>query len=79
MASRVSKKITSGPLYDKLINIKEEDITSTFIYDLFGEYNGQSQCNPYDIIEIPAGYYGLEGKKNKNKFTTTVGLWIYNK
>ena len=80
MASRVSKKITKDdPLYDKLINLKLEDITSTFIFDLFGEYNGSSKCNPYDIIEIPPGYYGPEGKKNNNKFITTVGLWVYNK
>lgn len=80
MASRVSKKITKDdPLYDILINLKLEDITSTFIFDLFGEYNGSSKCNPYDIIEIPPGYYGPEGKKNNNKFITTVGLWVYNK
>lgn len=80
MASRVSRKITSDdPLYSKLLNIKEEEITSTFIFDTFGEYNGKSLCNPYDLIDIPPGYYGPEGKKNKNKFTTTVGLWIYNK
>lgn len=80
MASRVSRKITSDdPFYSKLLNIKEEEITSTFIFDTFGEYNGKSLCNPYDLIDIPPGYYGPEGKKNKNKFTTTVGLWIYNK
>ena len=80
MASRVSKKITKDdPLYDRLINLKLEEITSTFIFDLFGEYNGSSKCNPYDIIEIPPGYYGPEDKKNKNKFVTTVGLWVYNK
>ena len=39
MASRVSKKITKDdPLYNRLINLKLEDITSTFIFDLFGEY-----------------------------------------
>ena len=71
MASRVSKKITKDdPLYDKLINLKLEDITSTFIFDLFGEYSGSSKCNPYDIIEIPPGYYGPEGKKNNNTFNT---------
>ena len=80
MASRVSKKITKDdPLYNRLINLKLEDITSTFIFDLFGEYSGSSKCNPYDIIEIPPGYYGPEGKKNNNKFITTVGLWVYNK
>lgn len=79
MASRVSKKITDPELVNKLLNIKEEDITSSFIYNLFGEFNGVSKCNPYDLIDIPPDSYGPKGKRNKNKFTTTVGLWIYNK
>ena len=79
MASRVSKKITDPELVNKLLNIKEEDITSSFIYNLFGEFNGVSKCNPYDLIDIPPDSYGPKGKRNKNKFTTTVGLWLYNK
>jgi hypothetical protein len=78
MAKRESKKI-SGELRDMLLKINEEDITASFIYDLFGEYDGVTKCNPYDLIDIPPGYYGPENKKNKNTFTTTVGLWIYNK
>ena len=78
MAKRVSKKIT-GELRDALININEEDITASFIYDLFGVYDGVTKCNPYDTIDIPPGSYGPDKKKNKNTFTTTVGLWIYNK
>lgn len=79
MAGRVSKKITNSELRNTLLNLKEEDITSSFIYDLFGEFNGVAKCNPYDLIEIPAGTYGPEKKKNKNNFTTTVGSWIFNK
>jgi len=79
MAKRISKKITDGELKNTLINIQEKDITSSFIYDLFGEFDGVVKCNPYDLIDIPAGKYGPEGKKNKNTFTTTVGLWIFNK
>lgn len=79
MAGRVSIKITDPELKKYLLGIKESDITSSFIYDLFGEFNGKSKCNPYDLIEIPIGTYGPEGKKNKNKFLTTVGLWIFNK
>lgn len=79
MAKRISKKITDGELKNTLINIQEKDITSSFIYDLFGEFDGVAKCNPYDLIDIPAGKYGPEGKKNKNTFTTTVGLWIFNK
>ena len=79
MTKRVSIKVPNGELRDTLINIKEEDITASFIYDLFGEFNGKSKCNPYDTIDIPAGYYGPEKHKNKNTFTTTVGLWLFNK
>ena len=79
MPGRVSTKITDSELKRYILGIKESDITSSFIYDLFGEFNGVSKCNPYDLIEIPAGLYGPEGKKNKNKFLTTVGIWIFNK
>ena len=79
MPGRVSTKITDPELKRYILEIKESDITSSFIYDLFGEFNGVSKCNPYDLIEIPAGLYGPEGKKNKNKFMTTVGIWIFNK
>lgn len=79
MAKRVSKKI-SGDLRNELLKLNEEDITSSFIYDLFGEYEGVTKCNPYDLIDIPPGYYGPDDKrKNKNTFTTTVGLWVFNK
>lgn len=80
MAGRVSKNVSKDKeLYNELLNLKESDITSSYIYGLFGEYDGVARCNPYDLIDIPAGYYGPEGKKNKNKFTTTVGIWIFNK
>ena len=79
MAKRISKRIVDQSLKDVLLNLKEKDITSSFIYDLFGEFNGVAKCNPYDTIEIPVNSYGPEGKRNKNKFTTTVGIWIFNK
>ena len=79
MAKRVSKKITNSELRDTLINIEEKNITASFIYDLFGEFDGVAKCNPYDTIDIPPNKYGPDKKKNKNSFTTTVGLWIFNK
>ena len=78
MPARVSKVIT-GELKDELLNLKEKDIKASYIYDLFGEYNGISRCNPYDLIEVQVGAYGPEGHKNKNKFMTTVGILIFNK
>ena len=76
---RVSKEIKDKELLDQLLNIKEKDITSSFIFSLFGEFNGVAKVNPYDFITIPPGYYGSEKKKNKNSFVTTVGIWVYNK
>ena len=64
MANRVSKKITDPKFKEYLLNIQEKDITSSFIYDLFGEFNGKSKCNPYDLIDIPPGSYGKDNKKN---------------
>ena len=79
MVSRTSTKITDKNLRDMLLNIQEKDITSSFVDDLFGEYNGVSRCHPYDILVVPPNSYGPTNKKNKNSFTTTVGIWIFNK
>ena len=79
MAVRHSIKITDPELREYLLNIKEADITASFIYDLYGDFDGKTKCNPYDILEVPPGYYGPNNKKNKNTFVTTVGLWVFNK
>ena len=76
---RESKVIKDPTLKQELLNIKEKEITSSFIFGLFGNYNGKAKCHPYDILEVPPGYYGPEGHKNKNSFITTVGIWIFNK
>ena len=76
---RESKVIKDPTLKQELLNIKEKEITSSFIFGLFGNYNGKARCHPYDILEVPPGYYGPEGHKNKNSFITTVGIWIFNK
>ena len=64
---------------DFLFNLKEEDITSSLLMDLFGEFNGKQRFHPEDIIKVPANTYKVNNKPNKNAFTTTVGLWIFNK
>lgn len=76
---RVSTEVTDPTLKAELLNITEDKITSSFIFGLFGEYDGKCKCNPYDILKVPPGYYGPENYKNKNTFTTTVGIWIFNK
>lgn len=77
--TRRSKTLTSAKDIEYFVNLTEEDITTTFIMDTFGEFDNGQKYRPYDIITIPAGSYGAEGKKNKNAFTTTVGIWVFNK
>lgn len=74
---RTPKRIPKE-IENELIDIKEEDITYSYIMNLFGSFAGKEPINPYDIMTIPPGKYG-KSKKNKNSFTTTVGLWIFNK
>ena len=83
---RVSKLITNKEDIDKILSAKEKDITTSFIMELFADFdgNGKPRCNPYDLIEVPIGAYGGKDKDgkdkyNKNKFTTGVGRLIYNK
>lgn len=81
MAVREATTITDKSLIDHIVNITEDDVTTTFIMELFAEFeNGTPpKCRPYDLIQIPTGVYGKEGMKNKRPFTTTVGRWIFNK
>ena len=79
MTKRISKHIINKEDVEFLLNVKEEDVTLSFIMEQFGEFNGKSRFRPYDTITIPKGYYGNDKKKNKNEFRTTVGRWIYNK
>lgn len=81
MDPRKSRTIVKLDEIKYLLNISDELLnnTSSTIMELFGEFNGKSRFNPYDIIEIPANSYGPEGKKNKKAFKTTVGIWIFNK
>lgn len=64
---------------DFLFNLKEEDITSSLLMDLFGEFDGKQKFHPEDIIKVPSNTYKVNNKFNKNSFTTTVGLWVFNK
>lgn len=81
---RVSKTITDQSDIDFLINLKDDDITTSLIMELFADFGKYQKYNPYDIITIPAGGYGGplpngKEKKNKKPFTTTVGRLVFNK
>lgn len=77
--TRRSKTVTAAKDVEYFVNLKEEDITTTFIMDTFGTFDTGQKFRPYDIITIPANSYGPSGKRNKNAFTTTVGIWVFNK
>ena len=79
---RTTSVIKDEELIKSVIEIKSEDITSTYVVELFGEFDGKRRCNPYDLITVPKGAYGIEGSKrgvNVRPFTTTVGKLIWNK
>lgn len=79
LEKRESKKITDKETVDFLYNLKPEDFTASFVYDTFGKFDGEPKLYPYDLIDILPGMYGQGKKKNKNRFTTTVGIWIFNR
>jgi len=77
---RQSNFITKKEDIDFLLSIDESLIERlSFIMEAFRDKKGKKRFQPFDLIKIPAGVYGKEGKKNKNAFVTTVGLWIFNK
>lgn len=81
-SKRITRTITDQALIDSVIGIKPEDITSTYVVELFGEFEGKVRANPYDLITVPKGAYGLADSKrgvNIRPFTTTVGKLIWNK
>lgn len=76
---RKPKIITNQNDINFISHITEDDITSSFMMETFGKFNGSTRFNPYDEITIPPGCYGNNGKLNKQSFTTTVGIYIFNK
>lgn len=65
------------------------------IMELFANFGNGARFNPYDIITIPPHHYGglskikdpwyqsesgsSSNKTNSSAFTTTIGLWIFNR
>lgn len=81
---RVSKEIKDQKDIDFLISLKEDDITTSLIMQIFGDFGNKQRFNAYDIVTIPAGGYGGKLPNGKDKintkpFTTTVGRFIFNK
>lgn len=81
---RVSKVIKDPKDIEFLLGLEEDNITTSLIMELFGDFGKHQWFNPYDIITVPTGRYGGKlpngkEKRNKQPFTTTVGRLIFNK
>lgn len=76
MAKRKSKIITNQQALEFFYNLTPYECQKLSVnMELFGNFNGSVKYNPYDVIEVPPNTY----HNNKNKFTTTIGSWIFNK
>lgn len=82
MAKRTTSVITDQSIIDSVCDIDPKDITFSYVAELFGEFNGKVKANPYDLITVPKGKYGIPESKrgvNTKPFTTTIGKLIFNK
>lgn len=78
-----STPLNASNLMSILLSITDKDVTYTFMMNLLGEFKGKTLCRPYDTFDVPVGKFkyteenGKE-KSNTNKFTTTIGIWLFN-
>ena len=76
-------EINSKNLVNQLLVFKQSDLSFSLIMNLFGSFNGESLCKQYDTFDVPAkAFYYIDDKgkehRNASKFTTTIGLWLFN-
>ncbi len=76
-------KVDKSNVVNHFLVMKLEDISSSVIMELFGEFNGQSLIHHYDTFDVPVGafkFVNSKGKEvsNSNQFRTTFGIWIFN-
>jgi hypothetical protein len=77
-------EIDDKNLINHLLKITHDDITYSTIMRLFGSFNGKTLCHQYDTFDVPAGAYEYRDTvknkvlKNNSKFTTTIGIYIFN-
>ena len=78
--TRHAKNITNQKELDYILNITpEEAARKSTIMNLFADFGKGPKYHTYDVITVPAGMLEIDGKKNKRPFTTTIGLWLFNK
>lgn len=78
---RSAKRITNKEDLDYLFNMNEKEACKlSTIMECFGEFGDHRRFEPYDILTIPTNIFGPDlDHRNKTAFTTTVGLWVFNK
>ena len=77
---RIANMIKDPKILDEFFKLEEHDLLKlSTAMKYFGKFRGKIMCHPYDLIQVPIGVYGPEGRKNKNTFTTTIGKYWFNK
>ena len=87
---RTEKTITDKKDLEEILSITHDKAAEkSTVMDYFANFGDGPRFQPYWLIEVPANTYGgyskinkeytTSTKKNKEKFTTTIGLWIFNK
>jgi len=87
---RESKEITNKDDLKEILSITHDKAAQKItIMDYFGDFGDGPRFQPYWILKVPANTYGGYSKinkenttskrTNKTPFTTTIGLWIFNK
>lgn len=76
-------QVNKDNLINHLLVLKQSDVTYSFMMNIFGSFGGKKLCNQYDTFDVPAGYFKFKNQKGKevsntNKFTTTIGIWVFN-
>ena len=70
-------------IVNQILKIHSDDISSSLIMDLFGNFYGKSLIHHYDTFEVPAKAFSFENSNGKvvsntKPFMTTFGIWIFN-
>ena len=76
---RTPKLITDPKILDIVFKTPVSEYNTSFFMELFGDFGDGPLVQPYDEIYMEPGTYGKEGKKNKKRQLTTVGIFIFNR
>ena len=66
----------TGKELEEILALTNEDCQKTSVFmEYFGTFKGKKKFQTFDVMEVPPKTY----HNNKNKFTTTIGSWFFNK